>query len=131
MVTQVDRPYLDREATVFGVDHNWRPNARWNVRTRVIGSDIEQAGREPRSDSGATVWADYEMDHGWRQQWIAMHFGNDLQINDAGYLSRNNTQLRALAGESPLHRPAGGFALLLEGLALARQHATTTIMGSC
>ena len=31
------------------------------------------------------------MDHGWRQQWIAMHFGNDLQINDAGYLSRNNT----------------------------------------
>ena len=40
---------------------------------------------------GATVWADYEMDHGWRQQWIAMHFGNDLQINDAGYLSRNST----------------------------------------
>jgi hypothetical protein len=31
------------------------------------------------------------MDHGWRQQWIAMHFGNDLQINDAGYLSRNST----------------------------------------
>ena len=44
MATRVDRPYLDREATVFGVDHNWRPNARWNVRTRVFGSDIEQAG---------------------------------------------------------------------------------------
>jgi hypothetical protein len=89
MATHVDRPYLDREASVFGVDHNWRPNARWNVRTRVFGSDIEQAG-EGTSDSGATVWADYEMDHGWRQQLIAMHFGNDLQINDAGYLSRNN-----------------------------------------
>jgi hypothetical protein len=59
------------------------------VRTRVFGSDIEQAGLGT-SDSGATVWADYEMDHGWRQQLIAMHFGNDLQINDAGYLSRNN-----------------------------------------
>jgi hypothetical protein len=30
------------------------------------------------------------MDHGWRQQWIGMHFGNKLQINDAGYLSRNS-----------------------------------------
>ena len=27
MLTHVDRPFLDREATVMGVDHNWRPNA--------------------------------------------------------------------------------------------------------
>jgi len=90
MATHVDRPYLDRDATVLGVDHNWRPNARWNVRTRVVGSDVEQAGVGTK-DSGATVWADYEMDHGWRQQWIAMHFGSELQLNDAGYLSRNST----------------------------------------
>jgi hypothetical protein len=90
MMTQVERPYLDREATVLGADHDWRPTARWNIRTRIFGSEIEQFG-ETTSDLGATVWADYEMDRGWRQQWIAMHFGNDLQINDAGYLSRNST----------------------------------------
>jgi hypothetical protein len=90
MATHVDRPYLDRTATVFGVDHNWRPTARWNVRTRLMQSDIHQ-GDESTRDSGATVWADYEMDHGWRQQWIAMHFGDELQLNDAGYLSRNDT----------------------------------------
>ncbi|HJR74219.1 MAG TPA: DUF5916 domain-containing protein [Luteimonas sp.] len=89
MATQVERPFLDREATVMGVDHNWRPTPRWNVRTRVFGSKIDQHG-ETVSDLGATVWADYEMDHGWRQQWIAMHFGNDLDINDAGYLSQNS-----------------------------------------
>jgi len=89
MATYVDRPWLDRQATVFGVDHNWRPSQRWNIRTRVFGSDIEQAG-DSTNDSGATLWADYEMDHGWRQQVIAMHFGNDLQINDAGYLARNS-----------------------------------------
>jgi len=89
MATHVDRPYLDRTATVLGVDHNWRPTARWNVRTRVFGSDIEQTSVTTR-DTGATLWADYEMDRGWRQQLIAMHFGNDLQINDAGYLSRNS-----------------------------------------
>ena len=90
MLTQVERPWLDREATVFGLDHNWRPSPRWNVQTRVFGSHIDQSGTS-ESDVGATVWADYEMNHGWRQQWIAMHFGNDLQINDAGYLSRNST----------------------------------------
>ncbi|RPE81046.1 DUF5916 domain-containing protein [Vulcaniibacterium tengchongense] len=90
MMTRVERPHLDREASVFGVDHNWRPTPRWNVRTRLVGSRIEQAGGTV-DDSGATVWADYEMDRGWRQQWIAMHFGNHLQLNDAGYLSRNST----------------------------------------
>ena len=90
MLTNVDRPFLDRKATVLGADHNWRPTARWNVRTRVFGSDIEQRGERSR-DTGGTVWADYEMDHGWRTQWIAMHFGNELQLNDAGFLSRNST----------------------------------------
>ena len=90
MLTNVERPWLEREAMVFGIDHNWRPSARWNVQTRAFGSRIDQAGATG-SDVGATVWADYEMSQGWRQQWIAMHFGNDLQINDAGYLSRNST----------------------------------------
>jgi hypothetical protein len=90
LATRVERPFLDRTATVVGVDHNWRPTARWNVHTRLIGSDIEQFGQSTSGD-GATIWADYEMNHGWRQQWIGMHFGNQLQINDAGYLSRNST----------------------------------------
>ena len=89
MATNVERPFLDRTATVAGVDHNWRPTARWNVRTRLIGSEIDQSGTSER-DGGATVLADYEMDHGWRQQWILMHFGDELQINDAGFLDRNN-----------------------------------------
>jgi hypothetical protein len=90
MLTRVDDPWREREAMVLGIDHNWRPTARWNVRSRLLGSRIDQADIR-RQDLGATVWADYEMDGGWRQQWIAMHFGNDLEINDFGYLSRNST----------------------------------------
>ena len=89
MVTQVEHPFLDRTATVGGVDHNWRPNAKWNIRTRLIGSQIDQQGQTERG-SGATVWADYEMDKGWRQQFMAMHFGDSLEINDMGFLGRNN-----------------------------------------
>lgn len=90
MLTRVDRPWLDREAFVLGVDHNWRPTDRWNVRTRLLGSRIDQAGVRTE-DVGATLWADYEMDGGWRQQWLAMHFGDALQLNDFGYLARNSS----------------------------------------
>ena len=41
-------------------------------------------------DTGGTVIADYVMDDGWRQQWLGMHFGDQLQVNDFGYLPRNN-----------------------------------------
>jgi len=90
MATWVDRPYYERQATVVGVDHNWRPTRSWNVRTRVFGSDIDSPDEQTR-DYGATVWADLEQENGWRQQFMGMHFGKDLEINDAGYLQRNNT----------------------------------------
>src|SRR5690606_20170609 len=64
MMTRVERPFLGRQASVLGIDHDWRPNARWNVRSRVFGSRIDQDGSRS-SDLGATLWADYEMDHGW------------------------------------------------------------------
>lgn len=90
MLTRVDRPFLDRTATVLGADHNWRPTQRVSVETRLIGSQIDQYGRTV-DDNGATMWVNYEMDHGWRQQWLAMHFGNELEINDFGYLQRAST----------------------------------------
>jgi hypothetical protein len=93
MLTQVEHPYLDRTANVLGVDHDWRPTARWTVRTRLIASDVAQAGQRTHG-SGATVWADYEMARGWRQQFMAMHFGDSLEVNDFGYLSRNNLNYR-------------------------------------
>src|SRR5690606_12927829 len=89
MLARVDAPFLGREATVLGVDPNWRPTPRWNLRSRVFGSRIDHQGTRS-SDLGATLWADYEMERGWRQQWIAMHFGDELEINDAGYLARNS-----------------------------------------
>jgi hypothetical protein len=89
LLTRVDRPWLDRQATVLGLDDRWRPTARLTVATNLIGSDILQSGNRTR-DSGATALVDYEMGDGWRQQWLGMHFGRQLQVNDFGYLARNN-----------------------------------------
>ncbi|HET7556924.1 MAG TPA: DUF5916 domain-containing protein [Rhodanobacteraceae bacterium] len=89
MLTRVDHPFLDRTATVLGVDHHWHPTDRLTIGTNVVGSDIDQSGQAARG-FGATLLADYEMDDGWRQQWLGMHFDDKLQVNDFGYLERNN-----------------------------------------
>lgn len=96
MVTEVERPFFDRTATVLGVDQNWRPNEKLSIQNRLIFSDIDEGdigsanlGPAEKGD-GFTTIIDYEMDHGWRQQLLGMHFSGDLEINDFGFLSRPN-----------------------------------------
>ncbi len=89
LLTHVDRPFLDRDATVLGVDHHWHPSPKLTVWTNLVGSDIVQSGAR-KTGYGATILADYEMQDGWRQQWLGMHFDDRLQVNDFGYLARNN-----------------------------------------
>ena len=89
MLTHVNRPFLDREATVLSLDHQWAPNAQWNIRTNVVGSSIDQRGETVR-DSGAQVRVDHDIGDGWRQQLYLLHTGGDLQLNDLGFLDRNN-----------------------------------------
>lgn len=89
MATRVERPWLRREASVLGVDHRWRINDSLMVKGNVIGSAIEDDGYAYR-DIGATLAVDYEVEDGWSQQWHVMHFGDDFDVNDFGYLPRND-----------------------------------------
>lgn len=89
LLTRVERPFLDRVANVAALDHRWTPNANWTVRSAVVGSEVEQRGRTVR-DSGGQVRVDHVIGNGWRQQLFALHLGDRLQLNDFGYLDRNN-----------------------------------------
>lgn len=89
MVTRVERPFLDRVATVAEMDHRWTPNAQWSVRSTVVGSQVDQRGTQTR-DTGAQVRIDHQINPAWRQQLYAVHLGDDLQLNDFGFLERNN-----------------------------------------
>ncbi len=89
MATRVERPFLDREANVFEVDHRWTPNDRFSIRSAVTGSQVRQQGQRV-DDTGAQVRIDHDLGDGWRQQLYAVHLGDALQLNDFGYLERNN-----------------------------------------
>jgi hypothetical protein len=89
MVTRVDRPFFDRTATVIGVDHDWQRSPRLKILGRVVRSRVDQRGARTEG-TGATVLVNYDPDEDWRHQFVAMHFGRDFQINDAGFLARND-----------------------------------------
>lgn len=89
MVTRVDRPFLDRVATVGSMDHRWKVGSALTINAAVVASQVDQAG-QARSDSGAQLRLDHELSQRWRQQLYVVHLGKDLQLNDFGFLERND-----------------------------------------
>ena len=89
MLTQVQHPFLGRTADVVGVDQQWHPSDRLTVMSNLVGDQIRQDGSIQRG-TGATTVVQYQMNHEWTQQWLAMHFGSNLDLNDFGYLPRND-----------------------------------------
>jgi hypothetical protein len=91
LLTHVDRPFLDRQASVLSFDHRYTPGARWDVRTQWVGSSVTQSGARIE-DNGFQFRIDHDFGAagGWRQQLWGLHSGRDLQLNDIGYLDRND-----------------------------------------
>lgn len=89
MVTRVYRPFLDRVATVYSLDHRWKVGDSLTINAATVASHIDQAG-SVRNDSGAQLRFDHEISPRWRQQLYVLHLGKDLQLNDFGFLERNN-----------------------------------------
>lgn len=89
MVTHVERPFLDRDATVYSVDHLWRPGAAWRIGTQAVASRVAQGGASVEG-GGFQLRADHEIGQGWRQQAYFLHADDKLQLNDIGYLDRND-----------------------------------------
>lgn len=87
LATRVKHPWLDREASVLGVDYRWQPNERVVVTSNVVGSDIDQPGLATQG-VGAVMNVSYQVNNLWSHEWYAMHFDNRLDINDFGYLPR-------------------------------------------
>jgi len=89
MLTRVERPFLDRVATVYSMDHRWKLGSAVNISATAVASQVEQSGLRHR-DAGAQLRLDHELSERWRQQIYIVHLGKDLQLNDFGFLERNN-----------------------------------------
>lgn len=89
MLTSVNRPFLDRSANVLGFDYRWQPDPSLTVASTLVGSDIDVAGQHTR-DFGFTTLAQKTLDKDWTITGLLIHYGKDFEVNDAGYLERND-----------------------------------------
>lgn len=89
LLTHVDRPWLGRRADVLGIDHQWRAGPALTVRSSLVGSEVGEQGRAARG-FGASVRVDHAPNDRWHQQWALMHFDDRFEVNDFGYLARND-----------------------------------------
>lgn len=96
--TQVERPFLDRRADVQAADLRWQAGESLLVNAQVMGSRVEQAGRE-RSGQGGWVRANWNPNSAWRYELEATHFGQGLDFNDLGFMRRGSLNELELTGE--------------------------------
>lgn len=85
--TVVDHPAIG--ARTHGVDgHYLSSSGRWNLETQVVGSDVD--GQE--NGYGGFIDATYIPSQGISHQFGFDYFDDKLDINDLGYLGRNDEQ---------------------------------------
>jgi hypothetical protein len=95
--TVVQRPTLQREATVHALDGQWYPLAGLSLRAQAIATEVDQQAnafnRETVVDQrGAGGWlrADYAPGPRLLQRLELSRYDRDYQINDLGYMRRND-----------------------------------------
>jgi hypothetical protein len=98
MSTYVERPFLDRTALVNVLDYDvmWGDNVRWDG--KFFSSNIDS----PREDSrgyGMYTTLSYSPSEHWNYQGSLTRYDDTLDINDMGYISRNNLEEAFLSCE--------------------------------
>ncbi len=89
MLTDVDRPLFDRRARTGAIDHRWTRGESLSLATTVVGSDIDQDGLRD-SAFGAQSRFDQRFSDRYRQQIYVLHMDDGLDLNDFGYLDRDD-----------------------------------------
>lgn len=106
-LTYVRRATLDREALVNAMDVDWRFSDHVRFTGQVLYSLIDQSPNAVNGDedldlndgAGWLQW-EYSPSDRWRQQLTLTHYGDEFEMNDFGFMKRNDFQ--ELAGSTQL-----------------------------
>ena len=86
MVTHADKSFIDRQATVNAVDYQYISDSGLKIEHINMFSNI--SGED--SGLGSRTMVMYRPNKEWRYGSEIYYFSDDLNINDMGYLWRNN-----------------------------------------
>jgi hypothetical protein len=100
-----ERPALDRHARVHAVDGRWRQSQAFAVEGALLHSEIEQGDRGQQG-AGGWLTLEYAPSEALTAEATLTHLGGELELNDLGFLPRNNL----LQGYASFTRRYTGFS---------------------
>ena len=96
-LTYAERPELARKASVQVADFIWQKNDSTEIRGQLLHSDINQQANslngqttENTQDFASWVSWSYAPNDDWYHILYLSHYGDEFDINDMGYMQRNN-----------------------------------------
>jgi hypothetical protein len=96
-LTYVERPYLERKASVQAADINWKARDTLRVTGQVLFSDVQQQangknGLESIDNQDYASWVSlhYAPSDNWFHVLYLSHYGDEFDMNDMGYMKRND-----------------------------------------
>lgn len=100
IATYTDRPDIHRQAASQAIDYDITLNKTHTLRGQFIRSDIQQKtelddeGLDRRDQTGHAGWIklDQQVTSKWFQEFEYSRYGDTFEINDLGFLPRNNVQ---------------------------------------
>lgn len=89
LVTYTDRPDVDRDALVQAIDYGYFFNEDLTLNGQLMHSRISQAG-EDINDSAGWFELGHQFSENWEHSINAALYGDEFEVNDLGFLPRNN-----------------------------------------
>lgn len=89
LLNYTDRPDINRTATVNSVDYSYDFNKDIKLSGQVIQSQIN-INTEDKNDSASWLKLEHQLNNNWTQTMQFSYYGDQLEVNDLGYLPRND-----------------------------------------
>jgi len=87
--TYTDRPFLKRKALVNSINYDVKPGVSWRLLGQFMRNDIDN--NSSKSDGfGSFNAIQYLPDDRWQFELSLINYNKTLDLNDMGYLRRNN-----------------------------------------
>ena len=87
--TYVNRIDIDRKANVYAINHEYRISESLKFVSQLINTNINQTDNNS-NDWGNWVQVQHQINENRSQTIQFSHYGDQFEINDFGYLPRNN-----------------------------------------
>jgi|GEM_PF-5974203 len=97
--TYVERPFLDRTALVNCLEYTLSLNSSINIKGIVLGSSIQT---DEEKSNGSGIWDNISYataDNRWSYNMTLIHFDDRVDINDMGYMQRNDFEMMMIRGQ--------------------------------